>query len=482
MEYHPVTPTNTGSRTAIRSGKAPTQLALAIISGITVLLTLATTFLIIALTVALGAWHSRSYVLSIMAAISQFVSLCTLCFLVVCRFRRGDISLSDEKFKSKQRRYWFLLGYGIMPSTLAAVLVAVTLGWIKGSLIDMSKQILGRAIATYLIIAFVVWGLSVLAQAFFYLLSTLIRKPHSGDAPMVLASTPEVPSETVIQSLEQSRPVTSTTVQSVQSNPFRGSEYSTPPSLIPSEGTSSLRSSLSTVRGPSLSKARLVGRNHSFHRHSKNPSSSTPSSSRPSQDSAFDSWDTSSVGSHIRETVLQSSPSMKVPILEPIPGSRSPSPAKALEGPFFQPSPPESSPPSPLPQPSYSRPTSPRSASSEDHIHPLFRTCSPTPPPTASSNTVVTAAPSAGQIINERMLLRMRSGSLPSTSPKGPLVRSESFDHFFTTRNPTSPNLGLGVNNSRPSTSPRETWNLKHRGNCYDLLRAQRHDFTMGIW
>ena len=454
MEYHPVTSQNAGPRTRNWSRKASTRLALLVVSGLAVLLTLATTFLVTALAVFLGVGPSKPFVLSVVAAITQAISLCTLCCLVVCHTYSGRANPSDEKSHVKQRRYWFILGVGLLPSTLAAVLVATTLGWSRGSLVEVSKQILGRTATTYLVIAFTTWGFSVLAQAFLYVLLALTREPRPKDVPMPLASTQEPLSETVTQIAEQSRPATSTTIQS---NPFRGSENSTPPSLIASEGTSSLRSSFSTVRRPSLSRARLHGRHHSFPRHSKNPSSDSPSSSRVSQDEAFDSWDTSGVGSHIRETVLQSSPSMAVPILEPIPGSRSPSPAKALEGPFFQTnSPPESSPPSPLPQPSFSRPTSPRSGSSEDHIHPLFRTCSPTPPPTASSNTIVTAAPSAGQIINESMLLRMRSGSLPSSSPKSPLVRSESFDHFPTARSPTSPNFGLGVNNSRPSTSPRE--------------------------
>lgn len=48
------------------------------------------------------------------------------------------------------------------------------------------------------------------------------------------------------------------------------------------------------------------------------------------------------------------------------------------------------------------------------------------PSPGASPGTIVTAAPEAGQLIDERMLKRMRSrsGSLPSTP--SPLIRSES--------------------------------------------------------
>ncbi|KAF2672489.1 hypothetical protein BT63DRAFT_422947 [Microthyrium microscopicum] len=46
-----------------------------------------------------------------------------------------------------------------------------------------------------------------------------------------------------------------------------------------------------------------------------------------------------------------------------------------------------------------SRPTTP--AVVEAHIHPLFRTDSPTPPPNASANTVVHASPFSGQVIGQ---------------------------------------------------------------------------------
>ena len=91
------------------------------------------------------------------------------------------------------------------------------------------------------------------------------------------------------------------------------------------------------MQRPTSSKTRLLIRQHSFPRRSKSFTDS-PSHERASQDSGFDSWDTSEVAPYIRETVLQSSPKIRgkpLSPLEPIPGSRSPSPAKALEGPFF---------------------------------------------------------------------------------------------------------------------------------------------------
>jgi hypothetical protein len=78
----------------------------------------------------------------------------------------------------------------------------------------------------------------------------------------------------------------------------------------------------------------------------------------------------------------------------------------------------------------------------EEHIHPLFRSSSPTPPPSATPGTTVTAAPGsfAGLLINERMIRRMRSGSAPN-SPS-PLGTGTGF--FF-------PERGLGIEDEEES-------------------------------
>lgn len=72
---------------------------------------------------------------------------------------------------------------------------------------------------------------------------------------------------------------------------------------------------------------------------------------------------------------------------------------------------------------------------SESHIHPLFRSDSPTPPPIATPGTVVVAAPNGGQVISDRQSIRsirsmrrMRSGSLPAAP--SPLSRAASCDSF----------------------------------------------------
>ncbi|KAE8318043.1 hypothetical protein BDV41DRAFT_591471 [Aspergillus transmontanensis] len=57
--------------------------------------------------------------------------------------------------------------------------------------------------------------------------------------------------------------------------------------------------------------------------------------------------------------------------------------------------------------------------SDESNIHPLFRSNSPTPPPTAMPGTTVVASPAAGQIISMKALHRMKStNSLRSYTPR----------------------------------------------------------------
>lgn len=57
-------------------------------------------------------------------------------------------------------------------------------------------------------------------------------------------------------------------------------------------------------------------------------------------------------------------------------------------------------------------------ADREHNIHPLFRSTSPSPPPTPTRGTTVKASPSAGQTITKSTLTRMRSNrSLRSPSP-----------------------------------------------------------------
>ncbi|CAF9911608.1 MAG: hypothetical protein HETSPECPRED_000395 [Heterodermia speciosa] len=404
------------------------KLAITLSGIVSIIFTVAVTVLAILLASFLTPQAQKVSTLSVAAVIVQCLSLCmTTALLFLHVQRRGR----NGSIVSQPRRQMCLTFTSITVTFLAATAIGFTLGWTYNRLETFHGLIVGTDPRNFMLIIIVVYGLAILAQVLFLVCLLWVRDPTSHQLPALVQPKPEVP---IMQEEEASRPATATTVQS---NPFREVNFSRPASAPPSEGPSTRRSSLSIVTRQNTSKTKLIGQS-SVPRYSRSSSFDNSTTARPSQDSeGFDSWDTSTVAPHIRETVNHSSPLLKKQGLEPIPGSRSPSPAKALEGPFFTSTSPEASPPpSPLPQPSYSRPPSrQRAPSSEDHIHPLFRTCSPTPPPTASSGTVVLAAPVAGALVNERILRRMRSGSLPS-SPS-PLNRSESYFEFRTA--PTSP-------------------------------------------
>ncbi|KAL8973124.1 MAG: hypothetical protein Q9183_000144 [Haloplaca sp. 2 TL-2023] len=407
-------------------------MARSVIPGLTGLLAALTTLTILIFTVMLAVvltiQRRKTCILALVASIIEALSFCTVVWMLLCHVRQRKSFGGSGQRNGSRGKHSLLFALGMIPSIVGGISVGALLGWANTSRNEVPSYVLGLNISTYLFVNFIVWGASVITQILFFACLAWSSHPPPKSIPVSRASTQEERQDMI----EASRPTTSTTAQS---NPFRGEpSASNSPTAAPSEATSR-RSSLSIKTRPSTSKRKYVNRQHAFLSRS---SLDSPARTRPNQDDAFDSWDTSGVGSHIRETVLQSSPGIKQSALEPIPGSRSPSPAKALEGPFFQQGSNESPPASPLPQPPISRPESrARSASSEDHIHPLFRTCSPAPPPTASSGTNVTAAPAAGQLINQRILKRMRSGSLPS-SPS-PLVRSESFNDFIASRTPVSP-------------------------------------------
>ncbi|EFW99196.1 hypothetical protein CMQ_5617 [Grosmannia clavigera kw1407] len=255
----------------------------------------------------------------------------------------------------------------------------------------------------------------------------------------------------------------------------------------------SLRSSLSNAVRPFSSRTRLLasssGSLQSLRTLPSYNNSSSPRRDRESSASVeddFDSWDTSSVSPQNRQAVLESSMS-PIPasrFLETIPASptasRCPSPGAPLD---------LAGPPrtrrrsrsySPVPR-SVPRSTSTTSLSSgyvvapgtrarshslspanEAHIHPLFRSDSPTPPPAVSAGTVVTAAPNAGQMLatdvqSLRTFNRIRSGSLPVVS--SPLSRQGSFDDFAVKRalagSPSAlgDNGGGGIARGRPLAS-----------------------------
>ena len=396
----------------------------------------------ITLAVDLTTDRQRLYILALTGAATQAILLCTLSYLLVRYCRRGRIRQQGQGNGRDERRTLSVVALGIIPTIVAGSVVGAALVWSKAHVTQQPPKILGSKRATFLTVGIVSWGVAILTQVIFY--CSLLWK---GTTTKAIPNPDHGDEIQIYPTMRETKQPSSPTDRSTPAQALPGST-SSPPSRVSSEGTSSLRSSLSLIQKSAGAKPRLLIRQHSFPRQS-NRFLDHPAPERWSHSEGFDSWDTSEVAPHIRETVLQSSPVTRGKPLEPIPGSRSPSPAKALEGPFYPEPESSSAPASPLPQPTYSRtasrqhlkgldissyrqgqsssaPSSPhsppgsrrRAVSSEDHIHPLFRTCSRNPPPTPSSNTVLTAAPEAGQVMRGPVMQRIRSGSLPATTTR----------------------------------------------------------------
>jgi hypothetical protein len=218
-----------------------------------------------------------------------------------------------------------------------------------------------------------------------------------------------------------------TTKPTQPSSPLEALPSPTYSNRTSSQSVRSFRESLRHVVRPTTSRTALIGR-HSFTRDTRSICSDAHSIENVVHSDGFDSWDTSSVSPQVRDAVMQTAPSRGT-TLEAIPGSRCISPARALDGPFL----PEigeelteeelAAPPRLMMD--ISRPPSP--AVSEAHIHPLFRSESPVPPPAATPGTNILASPLSDQMIAcpARPYNRMRSAS-HTTSP-GVLVHAQSF-------------------------------------------------------
>lgn len=433
---------------------------------VSVIITTATTALVFMLAIHFTTIHELINILAIVAAILQVISIAMLVYLI-WHGTRDRLDIQAPWIEDRKRTLNLMSIY----STFALVLVAgatclVVFIWTRIIAPGNSPLVLGQPLWIILICCFVLSTLSILAQSLFFVL--LLRRQRNQDRPN--SATPETAIPNV-RSVRRSDCNAAT--RSIYSSTFgRGTErMSSPPPVRDSDLRDSLHSILTSSERPTSSRTKLIGRQHSSPA-SKASSFEIANRSRQSQDSGFDTWDTSSLSPQMRQTVTRLTHPIRPSILQPIPGSRSPSPAKALEGPFPSPtlvpsphllssSPPPTSQSFNYPSlrtGSFSASTSVDSlpegqltplvstsplVSNEDHIHPLFRCTSPTPPPATTPRTTITAAPGsfAGLLITERTLSRMRSGSAPSS----PLSRSGSF--FFDAREtltPTSP------------TSPRE--------------------------
>lgn len=232
-------------------------------------------------------------------------------------------------------------------------------------------------------------------------------------------------------------------------------------SIFSSNQRSSLKESAGQLLRPVTSKTRLMGSPFSSTRDVRSFSNESRTEAMRSSNDDFGDWDTSGIEDRYDSPFASKT---RVTKLETIPGSRPVSPAKALHGPFptddSDEAPSEELPP---PDANLDPPMSPTSetgslrslrpnirvnTNKESHIHPLFRTESPVPPPMASPGTVITASPYAGQVVSPEM--RPMSPWLNGSRPGSPNAAA------FTSRSRTGSVKSTRTVPSSPATSPIE--------------------------
>jgi hypothetical protein len=382
----------------------------------------------------LGALKALSFV-AFGASIAAVIGLLYFTVFHVRQLRKASIGL--------RRASWWILCSGAGFAVVALSVTGSVLVWATIRKDDLPKTIINDDPIILLAIWYAAWGITLASQIAFYVLlgrwtRKALRTQSIGRLDLDFGISP-LPMENIQRT--QSR-------GTHRSFPSQDITLNSPPRTPTSQIPSTRRSSATKIGTMSSSKIRLVKGSAK----SSLDMPAYPAGEAVSIDSAFDDWDTSSVHHEMRAAV-NSSPTVRTRGgLETIPGSRSESPANALDGPFLPGSPhaassdtaqaagwdnrPFTTSPPSSPPPNFSRPTS-RPTSSHAHqkilapafepklptpdgtkrssmliqdlIHPLFRPSSPEPPPqTVGNSTMVTAAPLAGHPITPRSLSRLQ--------------------------------------------------------------------------
>lgn len=393
---------------------------------------------ILALTAVLG--HSLRHenttirVLGIISSVLEGLVLVFLGWLVVS----SCVSRTSSRWTTFNS-IWF--GASLLSCVVASAVSVAALVQLSKASDDLPSHILGSTTTGFLIGTSVALGLSFALQLVF-----LVTQYFSNHTVGSIKGSQNDDTESRRSPQQHVKAIPYHETMPMYSKRGSGTPSMSPPGSSAgrsaTETMSSIRTSLSQVVRPITSKSRLLPRSQ---RSSVRPSSIDSAGWQHDRESVvqdgFDTWDTSSVDSRTRQTVFANS-SSPVPgrFLETIPASptvsRSPSPGSPLDllppvtrtrSRSFSPAPSVRSEHSQAR--TLSRPPSATALAAEAHIHPLFRSDSPIPPPIATPGTVVTAAPLAGQVIPDRKTLnRMRSGSLPAVP--SPLSRQGSCETF----------------------------------------------------
>ncbi|KAJ4378779.1 hypothetical protein N0V86_005651 [Didymella sp. IMI 355093] len=379
--------------------------------------TAADTILSIVEAAAISNTQASLLIIAAAASALDAISLCCIGFYIFQDVRRRGGFMEQS---SKIRRA--LVGVSVVLSSAALIVSLVLIISIKskwdtligsssaGSISNWEGSFAGHV---------VVWVVSCIGQIALY--SSIFWKRHTPKLQPITVSGPRDSVMSEMRSVQPSRNMFDMK-PTLPSSPLAnlGALPSPTFSTRSSQSLKSFRESLRHAVRPVTSRSTLISR-PSFNRDTRSIYSDAHSIDNVSHLDGFDSWDTSSVSNQARDAVMQA-PSKGTP-LDPIPDSRSVTPARALDGSFL-PEIDEELAEEELVAPrmisDVSRPPSP--AVSEAHIHPLFRSESPVPPPEATPGTNILASPLADQVIAcpARSYNRMRSNSNLRNNPAGP--------------------------------------------------------------
>ncbi|KAK3322317.1 hypothetical protein B0H66DRAFT_601782 [Apodospora peruviana] len=419
----------------------------AVLGTIATLATTAVLVVHIILAQSISNPSSAVRITAIIAATLEAVVLIAICPL--CCSYLG----SWAKLASLRRFTGLWFGAGLLLCTVAAAVSVSSIICLNNASAGLPNTILGSSTMGFLVGSSVALGFAFATQLIFLVFHFILGRLHDHGKGVGLDREDDR-SRSAQQHRVKSIPYHQTSSRAMKIRGSESIESRSPPGSSAgrsaTETMSSIRSSLSHVVRPISSKTRLLSGSQRSHRRPASLDSNTLREPPTLTVDGFDSWDTSAVDPQNRQTVLEtSSPPLIGRFLETIPASpttsRSPSPGTPLdlEAPRTRRRSRSYSPASVNTIQAQRTAFTQQASQSESHIHPLFRSDSPTPPSIITPGTVVTAAPNAGRVISDRhsvrSLARMRSGSLPAVP--SPLSTKGSFDSFHRRVDSTSPEL-----------------------------------------
>lgn len=395
------------------------------------LLTLLATSAILILHIILAGCIPHSRAVCIAASVSaalEGVSLSVLAWLVSTYIFTSSLDRS-------KRFLGAAFAVSVFACALASILSIVTVVLLGNAAHGSSDKVLGAELEDFLVGSSVTLGVAFMSQVAFIVVHFVFTRVNGGGSSIFTIETPAGQAE-----------IKSIPYDQTKSRGDKELDLLSPPGSSSgksaTETMSSIRRSLSSVARPLSMRTALT--------REKSSSSLTSNLCREGAipedpEDPFDTWDTASA--HTRQA-LHASTSR----LQTIPASPTVSPSPSFDDLPLEPPPVRRSRSySPVPRGQYAT----ASDGSEAHIHPLFRSDSPTPP-MATPGTVVMASPNAGQVISDRGSLRagrMRSGSLNTPSP---LSRQGSLDDFAPVRPAVREEWGRGTPEGSILESPEE--------------------------